>query len=66
MDPVITIRRLVQTPIIIITDDDCVVVIAIMPANPVSRHIMAIIDEAERWPRIVIEWTVATPVEGTR
>ena len=66
MHPVIAVRRLIKTPIVVITDDDRIGVIAIIPANPITRDIMPVIDVPEGWPRVIIEWTVATPIIGAR
>ena len=66
MDPVITIRRLVQAPIIVITDDDRVIVVAIMSTNPVIRHIVSVIDKPKGRPRVVMERTVSTIIERAR
>ena len=50
MHPVVAIWRFVEAPIIIISDDDRIIVVAIVTANPVARHIVAVIHEPEGWP----------------
>ena len=64
--PVIAVRRIIQAPIIIITNDDRITVVAIMAANPVTWHVIAIIHEAESWPRIIIERSVPVIIIGAR
>ena len=66
MDPVIAARRVIEAPIIIVSYDDRIGVIAVMTSDIIARHIMAIIHISERWPRVIIEWTVSTPVMGAR
>lgn len=62
--PVIAMRRIIEAPIVIITDDNRIGVIAVITANPIGWDIMPVIDEPESWPRIVIERPVSTPVIG--
>ena len=66
MDPMIAMRRVIEAPIIVITDDDRVGVIAVISANVIARHIVAIIHKSEGWPRVIVEWTVPAPVKRTR
>ena len=66
VDPVIAMWRVIEAPIIIISDNDCVRVVAVIAANIVARHIVAIIHVSERWPRVIVEWTVSTPIIGAR
>ena len=66
MDPVIAARRVIEAPIIIVAYDDCIGVIAVMASDIVARHVVAIIHVSERWPRVVIEWAVSTPIMGAR
>ncbi len=47
VDPVVSIWRLVEAPIIIVADNDRIIVIAIVPTNTIARDIIAIIDESE-------------------
>ena len=65
-DPVIAVRRIIEPPIIIVAYDDRIGVIAIMASDEIARHIVAIIHVSERWPRIIVEWTVPTPIIGAR
>ena len=66
VDPVIAVRRIIETPIIIVAYDDRIGVIAIMASDIIARHIVAIIHVSERWPRVIVEWTVSTPIRGAR
>lgn len=66
MDPVIAVWRIIETPIIIVANDDRVIMVAIISTNLIVRHIVAIIDIAEGWPRIIIERSVTTPIPGAR
>ena len=49
MDPVMAIWRLIETPIIIVADNDRIIVVAIVSANAIARDIITVIDEAKRW-----------------
>lgn len=64
VDPVVSVWRFIQAPIIIVADDDRIVVVAIVPANPIARDIVAIIDEPKGWARVVVERTVSAIIEG--
>lgn len=64
VDPVIAMRRVIKAPIIIVSDDDRVRVVAVISTDIIARHIVAIIHVSERRARVIIERTVSTPVEG--
>ena len=66
MDPVIAVRRIIQPPIVIVSYDDCIGVIAVMAADIVARHIVAVIHISERWPRVIVERTVSSPIMRAR
>ena len=66
MHPVIAVRRIIKTPIAIVTDYDRMIMVSVMTPDPVARDIAAIIDVPEGWPRIIVERSVTTPIEGAR
>lgn len=66
VDPVIAVWRVIEAPIIIVANYDRVGVIAVISANVIARHIVTIIHKPEGWPRVIVEWTVSTPVTGAR
>jgi hypothetical protein len=66
VDPVIPMRRVIQSPIIIVAYDDRIGVITVMSADMVARHIVTIIHVSEGRSRVVIERTVSTPIIGPR
>ena len=66
MDPVISVWRIIQAPIVIIADYDRIGVVAVMPTDAIARDIAMVIDEAKGWPRVVIEGSVTTIVERPR
>ena len=61
-----SVWRIVESPVIIVADNDRIVVVAVMPANAIARRVIAIIDKIECRARIVIIWTVAAIVIRAR